>query len=310
MSFPPSLRHRRLACLRVLAAAAAHERAHCRRRLRIDLSPPPSPARPRLLPRSTALFLSHGHSYAKMINLPFHHSNDSGTSSWTKLYLEVPINFDRSIELVVWLRFGYRLFSVGTWMGATLFLCCSTFPLGYNFKAQELTDLFTAAGYIPLIITGAQRTVFVEQLLDECFYPAKDYEHERRPTYRMHKILHMLAVFMAREMSRVMTEGKDFIEVRYSFQLRHMSLIVHPSTPSFPQQLQFLLLKTLIVLVDSTMCLSDQQCEIKEVNQLLCQSLRDLRVLSLKATKIRKLPNKIKLVRHLRYLNLSQTNIE
>lgn len=184
------------------------------------------------------------------------------------------------------------------------FLYCSMFPLGFNFDAEELADLFATAE-----LTGAQRIGFLEQLLNECFYPIEDSEYGGKFIYRMHKILHIFAVYMERELSTVVTADKDFTQVQPSVRL--MSLIIAPSTASFPRYIdQLKHLKALILLQDSRMLFSDQRCEIKEIDPMLCQSLKHLQALSLQATKIRKLPNKIELVPHLRYLNLSQTNIE
>ncbi|EAY81633.1 hypothetical protein OsI_36802 [Oryza sativa Indica Group] len=164
------------------------------------------------------------------------------------------------------------------------------FPLGFNFDAEELADLFATAE-----LTGAQRIGFLEQLLNECFYPIEDSEYGGKFIYRMHKILHIFAVYMERELSTVVTADKDFTQVQPSVRL--MSLIIAPSTASFPRYIdQLKHLKALILLQDSRMLFSDQRCEIKEIDPMLCQSLKHLQALSLQATKIRKLPNKIELL--------------
>lgn len=190
------------------------------------------------------------------------------------------------------------------------FLFCSLFPLDFNFTAEELADLFAAKGFIPSTVPDAQRIRFLQQFLDECFYPVEEYDHGGRHMYRMHKILHIFVQYADRVSSSIIRIGQFNAVQDIILSTRNASLLVHPSTESLPICMsQLKMLKTFILLQEGKTCSSDRQCEIKQIPQELCQTLRHLEVLSLEATKIRKLPNKFDLLFHLTFLNLSGTDI-
>ncbi|KAF2911846.1 hypothetical protein DAI22_11g211100 [Oryza sativa Japonica Group] len=190
------------------------------------------------------------------------------------------------------------------------FLFCSLFPLDFNFTAEELADLFAAKGFIPSTVPEAQRIRFLQQFLDECFYPVEEYDHGGRHMYRMHKILHIFVQYADRVSSSIIRVGQFNAVQDIILSTRSASLLVHPSTESLPICMsQLKMLKTFILLQEGKTCSSDRQCEIKQIPQELCQTLRHLEVLSLEATKIRKLPNKFDLLFHLTFLNLSGTDI-
>lgn len=188
-------------------------------------------------------------------------------------------------------------------------LYCALYPLDYDFDVEELGDHLVAQHFIPSTVTHTQRGGFLQQLLDEFFYPLEE-EQGRKATYRMHKILHIYAQYMQRKVSAVIPVGQKAPTVQRF--IRHASLIVHSSSASFPTCLnQLNNLKTLIVLQNRRSCLSDSRCEFKEIPQSFYQSFRNIRVLSLRANKIRKLPKKFTmLLSELRYLDLSWTDIE
>lgn len=132
-----------------------------------------------------------------------------------------------------------------------------------------------------------------------------------KPIHKIHGIFNLCTQCMERKFITIIInyiEDQDESIVHNS--IRHVSLIVGPSTESIP--VQFLRLKdlrTLILLPAGQKNMSDKKCEIKEIPQVLWQSNRNLEVLSLHGTKIRKFPHKIELLHYLRYMDLSWTDI-
>nr|CAB3490430.1 unnamed protein product [Digitaria exilis] len=194
-------------------------------------------------------------------------------------------------------------------------LYCSMFPLGHDFDVEELTDLLAAEGYLPAVVTKAQRKRFLQQFLDECFYPLQEHEYGDRCIYRMHKVMHIFAQFMDSKTGSVIRADqatqlttKDTSQSLDS--IRRASLIVNPSAAPFPTSLfQCSDLGTLILLHQGSTFPPDQpRCEVTEVPQEIFQ--RRIQALSFRATKIKVLPNKFLEPYHVKYLNLAQTDIE
>ncbi|KAL6908055.1 hypothetical protein ACP4OV_002225 [Aristida adscensionis] len=195
------------------------------------------------------------------------------------------------------------------------FSYCSVFPIQHDFDVEELADLLVAEGYIPSVVSKAQQKRFLKQLLDECFYPLQEHEHGDKAAYRMHKVLHIFAQIKHSPYSSVIRTDKGTRlttkpTAQHTTYIRRASLIVDCSTASFPTSLFACnQLGTLILLQEGPMYAPDQpRCEITEITQELCQSISLIRALSFRATKIRMLPAKFPY--HMKYLNLSQTDID
>ncbi|CAL4886597.1 unnamed protein product [Urochloa decumbens] len=197
-------------------------------------------------------------------------------------------------------------------------LYCSMFPSGFDYDVEELSDLLAAQGYIPPVVTKAQQKGFLQQLLDECFYPLQEHEYVDKCVYRIHKVLHIFAQFMDRKTSSVVrADQATQLATRAASQnnltsLRRASLIVDPLTASFPESLfECEELGALILVQEGAMCPPDQpRCEISEIPQEFLQSCARVQALSLGATKIRTLPTKFLQSYNMRYLNLSLTDID
>jgi Leucine-rich repeat (LRR) protein len=187
-------------------------------------------------------------------------------------------------------------------------LYCSIFPSGHDFDVEELTDLLAAEGYIPPVVTKAQRKGFLQQLLDECFYPLQGHEYGDKCTYRMHKVLHIFAQYIDRDTSAVIRVDQAATAQSLA-SVRRASLIVNPSASSFPTSLfQCHDLEALILRQQGEGLADQPRCEIAEIPQHFFHWR--IQALSLIGTKIRLLPTKFLDPSHVKYLNLSQTPIE
>jgi Leucine-rich repeat (LRR) protein len=187
-------------------------------------------------------------------------------------------------------------------------LYCSMFPSNYDIEIEELADLLAAEGYIPAVVTKAQQKGFLQQLLDECFYALQ--EHESGDRYRMHKVMHIFAQNMAGKTSSIFRV--DHATKVPTKGVRRASLVVNPLTTSFPTSLfECQDLGALILLQEGPMCPPDQpQCEITEIPPAFFQSFKRIQALGFRDTKIRILPTKFLHPHLVKYLNLSQTDIE
>ncbi|KAL6907886.1 hypothetical protein ACP4OV_002056 [Aristida adscensionis] len=194
------------------------------------------------------------------------------------------------------------------------FLYCSMFPSDYDYDVKELADFLAAGGYIPPIVATAQRKGFLHQLLNECFYPLQQHEYGEKSVYRMHKVLHMFSQNMDSKLSSIITVDQATpvaTEARGWSSIRRASLIVHPFAASFPRCLFACKdIGALILLQERLTRPSEQlQCEITEIPQEFFQTCKHIHTLSLTATKITKLPCRFLQPHHIKYLNLSQTDI-
>nr|TKW00787.1 hypothetical protein SEVIR_8G135200v2 [Setaria viridis] len=198
-------------------------------------------------------------------------------------------------------------------------LYCSMFPSGYDYDVEELSDLLAAQSYIPPAVAKAQQKGFLQQLLDECFYPLQEHEYGDKCMYRMHKVLHIFAQFMDMKTSSVVrADQATQLATKAASQsltsLRRASLIVNPLTASFPTSLfKCEELGALILIQEGAMCTPDQpRCEISEIPQEFLNSCLRVQALNFRATKIRTLPTKfVETYKYnMRYLNLSLTDID
>lgn len=194
-------------------------------------------------------------------------------------------------------------------------LYCSMFPSDYDFDVEELADLLAAEGFIPPMVAKALRKRFLKQLLEECFYPLQEHEYGNKSTYRMHKVLHIYLQNLYHVLTpivRVDLEAQVTTKAEAHSTFQRTWLIVNRLTARFSRRFFACEeLGTLMLIQEGPMDAPDlPQCEITDVPQSILKSLKHIHALSLRAANIRMLPTKFLHPNHVRYLNLSQTDIE
>ncbi|KAL6288799.1 hypothetical protein ACE6H2_006309 [Prunus campanulata] len=185
------------------------------------------------------------------------------------------------------------------------FIYCSIFPKDYEFKVEDVVFLWMAEGLIPQAKNGDN----MEEVAKEYFHELLSrslFQTSGKSSFVMHDLINDLAVFMSKGFcSR--WEGRELHEVE---RVRHLSY----AREDFDVALKFEPLKGAMYLRTflPTSLNTYQECYLsKKVVQDLLSSHRCLRVLSLSRYRnVTQLPDSIKNLIHLRYLDLSRTTIE
>ncbi|ONI20916.1 hypothetical protein PRUPE_2G040700 [Prunus persica] len=189
------------------------------------------------------------------------------------------------------------------------FIYCSIFPKDYEFKVENVVFLWMAEGLIPQAENGDSMEEVAKEYFDELLSRSL-FQTSGNSSFVMHDLINDLAVFMSKGFcSR--WEGKESHEVE---RVRHLSY----SREELDVAVKFEPLKGAKCL-RTFLSLSlkpyfryvDSYYVSKKVLHNLLPSLTCLRVLSLSCYKnVTELPDSIKKLIHLRYLDLSDTAIE
>ncbi|QHO58595.1 putative disease resistance RPP13-like protein 1 [Arachis hypogaea] len=184
------------------------------------------------------------------------------------------------------------------------FVYCALYPKDYKFKKDELILLWMAEDLLP----PPKRGESLEEVGCECFdeltsrlfFTKLQIAHDY---FVMHDLLHDLAIFLAGDFYCNSEELGKEEEIR--MQTRHLCVnLNHRSSKLLNLISKVESLRTLLLFGD----LSSPNCNIEEATCDILPKCKYLRVLSF--DKLDVLPNSIGELIHLRYLDLSYTNIK
>ncbi|XP_044483667.1 putative disease resistance RPP13-like protein 1 [Mangifera indica] len=189
------------------------------------------------------------------------------------------------------------------------FAYCSIFPKDYAFEKEEIILLWMAEGLMQNDISGKQ----MEDLGDKCFRDLQSrsfFQHsiKNKSRFEMHDLINDLAQWAAGDISfRLDNMPEVDNQRRISKNLRHLSYIGgYDGSKRFQALCHAKNLRTFLPL------------QLEPVHFYLSfnvlfhwlPKLQRLRVLSLRGYCISELPDEIRFLKHLRYLDLSNTDIK
>ncbi|XP_021821692.1 putative disease resistance RPP13-like protein 1 [Prunus avium] len=188
------------------------------------------------------------------------------------------------------------------------FIYCSIFPKDYELKVEDVVFLWMAEGLIPQAENGDNMEEVAKEYFDELLSRSL-FQTSGKSSFVMHDLINDLAVFMSKGFcSR--WEGRESHEVE---RVRHLSY----AREEYDVSLKFEALKgakCLRTFLPTSLNPYNSYKNYylsKKVVQDLLSSHRCLRVLSLSSYRnVTQLPDSIKNIIHLRYLDLSGTAIE
>ncbi|KAL1366915.1 putative disease resistance RPP13-like protein 1 [Arachis hypogaea] len=178
------------------------------------------------------------------------------------------------------------------------FVYCSLYPKGYDFIKNQLILMWIAEDLLRLPKRGESLEEVgcecFEELTSRLFFKPADHPRER---YVMHDLLHDLAIFLAGDFYSTIQELREQEEKKVLIRhLSHVGSLDHPISKVFKSIVKPESLRTLLYIDD---LLSKKSRASK---------LKYLRVLSFR--KLDVLPDSIGKLLHLRYLNLSGTDVK
>uniref|UniRef100_A0A452Z2K6 Uncharacterized protein n=2 Tax=Aegilops tauschii subsp. strangulata TaxID=200361 RepID=A0A452Z2K6_AEGTS len=189
------------------------------------------------------------------------------------------------------------------------FLYCSLL-LVHSFTPEQLTDMFVADELIKLISSKSDMHLYFSKIMTEHFYGVvQKSRHRGNTVYKMHPGMQLLAQRISRGFHLAIDARKEIIWP--SCDARCLSLLVDCETSKLPPELfELESLRTLILLRDENMLLSENKCAITDIPAEFCQRLIALRVLHMQSCRIKRIPRLIDMLQNLTYINLSHNDIE
>ncbi|XP_016652494.1 PREDICTED: putative disease resistance RPP13-like protein 1 [Prunus mume] len=188
------------------------------------------------------------------------------------------------------------------------FIYCSIFPKDYEFKIEDIVFLWMAEGLIPQAENGDSMEEVAKGYFDELLSRSL-FQTSGKSSFVMHDLINDLAVFMSKGFcSR--WEGRESHEVE---RVRHLSYAREELDVAvkFEPLKETMRLRTFLSISLNPYYRYERYYVSKKVLHNLLPSLTCLRVLSLSCyTNVTELPDSIKKLIHLRYFDLSNTEIE
>ncbi|VAH99732.1 unnamed protein product [Triticum turgidum subsp. durum] len=184
------------------------------------------------------------------------------------------------------------------------FLYCSLFPKGHKYLIDELVHLWMAEGLIDSCnqnkrVEDIGRNYFKE-MISVSFFQQFGKQKEHTPTYYvMHDLLHDLAESLSKEEYFRLEEDK--VEEIPST-VRHISVCVGSMKQHKQNICKLLHLCTII-------CIEPLMDDVSDLFNQILQNLSKLRVLYLASYSSSRLPVSVGELKHLRYLNITRTQI-
>ncbi|CAN6556512.1 unnamed protein product [Malus baccata var. baccata] len=183
------------------------------------------------------------------------------------------------------------------------FSLCSLFPKSYLYEKDELVKLWMAEGFIQPPENGVQERIedigsrYFKELSDRFFFECST---EDKTKYRMHDLIHDLALSVSSPFCCQVNDMKDFDE-----KSRHISLLSEQvEKPAIEIANKSKKLRTLLLPVQHLQLRAFGKGEGEIIH-----SLTYMRVLDLSSSTVVTLPDSIGRLKLLRYLDLSTTEI-
>ncbi|KAK4478931.1 hypothetical protein RD792_014438 [Penstemon davidsonii] len=190
------------------------------------------------------------------------------------------------------------------------FAYCSIFPKGYEFDKKNLVMLWMAEGFVQPLGKNSLEEVgeeYFSELLSRSFFQESVQDNNR---YVMHDLFNDLAQSVSRKMCIHLGENWERGMHENFEKVRHFSCFrsKYDVYRKFESLNEAKWLRTFLPLASP---LGDEFCYLtKKVSCELLPKFRFLRVLSLSGYCISELPDSIGNLKHLRYINLSYTEIK
>ncbi|KAH0981853.1 hypothetical protein GBA52_009030 [Prunus armeniaca] len=186
------------------------------------------------------------------------------------------------------------------------FIYCSIFPKDYEFKVEDVVFLWMAEGLISQAENGDNMEEVAKEYFDELLSRSL-FQTSRKSSFIMHDLINDLAVFMSKGFCSRWEGGRESHEVE---RVRHLSYAREDFDGASKFE-SFKGAKCLRTFLFTPLNTYEWFYVGKKVVQDLMSSHRCLRVLSLSHYRnLTQLPDSIKNLIHLRYLDLSSTAIE